>query len=324
MRRTVVATVTLGLAACANPTLPFDDLEAALDEARCERLARCGGFPDADACAAFFRTRPDRDLKAAVSANITRYDAELGRLCVDALAAQPCDTTARAARVPPQACTYMLRGKRAEGAACEFDAECESRACTPTATCTPGMCCPGTCDAFGARGDEGEPCANTGDCAVDLSCSTEGVCVALAAEGDACFVDAQCDYGLACKTTTFPGECVVAAATGEACPEGRCAELGARCVDGTCRLAALGTSCTDASQCTEFADCVGNTCTAFPTTGQPCTSFCAGESYCEVDRGMCFSLLQLEEPCGAANECASFHCAEGPVFDFCAELPLCI
>ncbi|MCX5744624.1 MAG: hypothetical protein NT062_19205 [Proteobacteria bacterium] len=325
MRHCLVLALAL-VNACARSTLAYDDLEPAMRAATCARLARCGAFPDGDACEAYFRPRPDADLAAAVATGATRYDGELAQLCVDALADQACDATLREVRRAPQACTRMLVGTRAPANPCEFDRECSSGVCAPTATCTPGQCCPGTCAAPAPRAAIGETCADTTDCADDTYCTTEHVCAALESAGGPCFVDSNCAYGLACDNDTFPGACVVAAATGAPCPDDRCAELGARCIAGTCTLAPLGAACVAARDCTEFARCadVTHTCVATPSLGMSCSGPCAGEAYCDhATNRTCQPPLDDMQPCFGDNECTSRYCAEGPVFDACTPLPVC-
>lgn len=319
-------------AACAkNPTITFAELDGALLDAKCERLARCGAFADEASCKAWFRPRPDLDLAAAVDTGKIRFDGELAKLCVDTLAAQSCDATARAVRLAPQTCEGMFVGTLDADARCEFDRECRSNRCVPDEPCQVGACCSGKCDANGAKAVIGEACEVNEDCTDDTYCNIDDhMCRALELEGAKCLVDAQCDYGLACDRATFPGTCVVAAATGEACPEERCAELGAYCSDaGTCIALGLpGAPCTDAAQCSPFMRCdtAAAKCAALPQLGATCDDgVCAGESWCDTTMNpkTCRAPLPKMEMCTADNQCASRYCHEGPVFDFCDDLPVC-
>ncbi len=331
MHRALLVAGLLGswTAGCANPTLPFEDLDDTALRSRCERFVRCGAVADQESCEAFFRKRVDRDLAAAVGAGKIRYDGELAKLCYDTLAAMTCDDSARTARIPPQSCARIFAGTLEVGASCELDRECTTNRCEPIAPpCGIGECCPGTCvDVVLAAIDE--PCATTRDCAADTYCGQELVCRPLGVEDAPCLIDAQCDYGLVCDTATFPGACVVPGQLGEPCPDARCAEVGARCSAGMCVATGLpGDPCTTTADCSSFAECDDATmrCIATPTVGDSCRSACAGEAWCDLTArppGTCRVPGADGEPCKADNECISLYCAEGPIFDFCDPLAVC-
>src|SRR3954470_8642850 len=94
------------LAACGSsgPSVAYSDFDQALQTAKCQRLARCGQFPDEASCTTFFRLVPDTSLAAAIDAGNVHYDGERAKQCVDATAAQSCDLTAHDSRALPSTC----------------------------------------------------------------------------------------------------------------------------------------------------------------------------------------------------------------------------
>ncbi len=325
MLRCSLAALVL-LAACGDNLagVPFESVAGALATARCERLVRCGLFSATSECEARSRAEVDPSLPAAVAAGSVRFDALGVDACILEIASASCDETLEDARRTP-VCDALLRGARAAGAGCELDEQCATRRCDRV-DCQIGMCCAGTCAPI--RQPLGGACDDDRDCDGDAACSAEGACVVLAEPGAACQRDAQCAYGAGCiGAGVEPGTCRDLPLLGERCLYGRCAEVGARCISTTCVAAGPGAPCTTAAQCSDFSLCdvERGVCTIFPILGEPCTTQCAGESYCDRTNveGVCGGLLPDETPCLTDDQCASTLCEEGPFFNVCESRPVC-
>jgi hypothetical protein len=326
-RRFVVLALLAGCGDNLTGT-PLEQFDAESDQARCDRLVRCGLFVDQAACDGFFRLRPDVNLTSAIEAGIVGYVGPAARQCHEALATVSCDTSARDARIAPLACTQMFVGSLAEDAPCSLDEECASGTCT-LPVC-PELCCTGTCRGRRAVGNVDDPCELDRDCVADTFCGNDQICHPLVTEGGLCDDDRECDYHLGCigPTELMPGNCRVLPLLGESCPYQRCAELGAVCnASHVCVAVGLpGTPCASGDDCSPLARCdtTAGVCTEVPRLGEPCTFTCAGESFCDVNGSKtCIAPRANTEPCSSDAECASLYCAEGPVFDACAVRPLC-
>jgi hypothetical protein len=316
----------LALVACGDNRIgiPFDQLDDALDQARCERLVRCGMFTDAAACDGYFRKRPDRDLAAAVKGGLVTYSGPAAEDCVAALAAQSCDTSSRDARTTPPACKAMFHGSGLPGETCSFDEECASGSCD-NPNCGE-LCCHGTCRALESS-EVGEPCDIDADCGRDLFCGkADAICHPLGGDGAVCDDDNECDYGFACikASPTLAGDCRAQPHLGETCLYQRCGDLNATCTDSTCVALGLpGDPCIDSSECSPFAECdtEAGRCIATPRLGEACSFGCAGEAWCR--EGTCVEPQQNAAACTADSQCLSLFCEEGVIFDDCADKPLC-
>ncbi len=309
--------------------LTFETFGAAGLDARCSYLVRCGEFPDPPTCVAYFRSSVDAELAAALDAGKVVYDREQAQHCVDEQAAASCDLTRREARVAG-ACTKVFTGKVKDGDECAFDAECASHDCD-VPSCTRDTCCPGTCKPTQRPSEIDGACEVNAHCVADTYCGKDHLCHALAAMGNPCDDDSQCDYGLGCigATDLQSGTCRTMPLIGESCPYRRCAELGARCdATSTCVPVGLaGTACPMSDECSPFAHCdPAHQCADAPALGSACSSACAGDAWCNFGGqsvGVCAAPSANNEPCSADNECASSFCEEGPVFDFCTDGPVC-
>jgi hypothetical protein len=332
VRGLAVVLAAAAVAGCSTPPIAFDQLDQEVQRARCEHLTRCGLFADEGACLDYFWVLSDPGLAAAVAVHRVEYDAAVARLCVESLAGQGCDLTMPDARTDPSACTKMLRGTQAALLPCSFDAECVSGVCE-LGECSNG-CCLGTCRAVLPPGGDGLPCTKATDCKDGLVCGMSRTCHAPAAAGEDCASDRECAAGLGCinPLTTMPGTSRVLPHLGEECPYGRCADEGARCdtASGACQFVGLpGAACNEPGDCSPYAECdtAAHLCRAFPRLGMPCTAGCGGEAYCARNggpTGVCATPQPNGSPCTAYNECASFYCASGPIFDSCNDAPVCL
>ena len=328
------ALLLLAATACSSgPTLALSQLDPEIQRARCERLARCQLFPDEASCNAYFRAIPDASIAAAVAAHKLDYDAELGRQCVDALARQSCDLTARDVRTPPAACRAMYTGRVAGGEMCSIDAECASATCELPDNCPEAGCCVGACRPAQSPAKAGGGCAKDHDCADGLVCGVDLTCRAPGAADGACAADHECAESLACIGASggTPGMCRKLPHAGEACGFQRCAEENLRCDDGshTCVARGLpGDPCPTATECAINIECDTAThlCREYPTLGMPCNGKCIGDAFCRTDdtgAGTCIALLANNAACDGNQECVSTFCEDGPVFRSCIDPYVC-
>jgi hypothetical protein len=322
-------------AACGGSSIAQSELDQALQQARCERLARCAVFPDEAACLAVFRALPDTSVAAAIAAHKARYDGERARLCVDATAAQSCDVTAHDAHVAPAACAEVVTGALAGGDACSIDAECASGTCELPATCPEAGCCVGACRAAQAPGQPGAGCAKDRDCGAGLVCGQDLTCHVPGKADEPCRIDRECGDGLACVGAggATAGTCHALPHLGEICPYHRCAEINLRCDDASMNLCAPvglpGAPCPASTECAIGSECDAAThqCRAFPSLGMPCDGSCQSDSFCLIGgaaaTGTCTALLPNGMPCDGNQECITGFCEDGPVFRSCIDAYVC-
>jgi len=324
----------LTMACSSGPTVAFSDLAQALQTARCERLARCGEFPDEASCLAYFRVIPDVSVAGALAAHKLAYDGGRAKQCVDATARQSCDLTAHDSRTLAAVCEAMFTGAVAGGEPCQINTECASGTCEFPADCPESGCCTGSCRPTQAPGKPGEACAKDHDCATGLICALDRTCHALAKAGEDCNADRECGDTLGCinPLATMPGTCRALPHAGEPCPYLRCADEDLRCDDtGTHTCVPLGlppAACATAADCSPYLECdaTSHQCQELPSLGMNCTGLCQGESYCllgNTNTGTCIAPQMNGTPCESQSECVSNYCFVGTVFDSCTDAPVC-
>jgi hypothetical protein len=287
--RPLAAMIAL-VAACgdnlAGP-VAAEDYPAAVREAVCRRLTRCGEIESFETClttqirltVAFTASE-----LAAIHAGEIAYSGSAARACVDGIAGASCDATSPTGRGLPEACQHIVTGAGRVGDACAFDEECGSQRC-PLPDCG-AACCQGSCtgDAPPSPGEVGEPCTSAG-CAAGAFCDPEAHrCAAVGGSGAACAVGAGCRYGLDC----IAGRCAVPPVLGEPC-------------SSACRD--RGTTCSSQS----------HTCVPVGLVGAPCSigadpSDCAPEYVCDRT-GHCSAGIALGQPCAAGDQCADDRAA---------------
>jgi hypothetical protein len=130
----------------------------------------------------------------------------------------------------------------------------------------------------------------------------------------------------------MPGTCRALPHAGEPCPYQRCADENLRCDDAsthTCVPVGLpGDPCLASSECASAMECDATThlCREFPALGMPCDNVCGGDAFCAFDTptsGTCVAPLPNSSPCDGYNQCASFYCEQGPIFDSCKDPYTC-
>jgi hypothetical protein len=322
-----VLAVLVALTACGDDVagIDLDDYGDARRTAECERLVRCGLFSTQDACERLLLPALDDDARAAIDAKKIAYSPAAAKECLSAISAQSCDATSTDVRTPLPACSDVATGLVKDGLACAFDSECISGSCSEP-SCGINECCAGAClPTIRAAAVDGA-CHRDLDCA-DGFCGSDTRCHPRVAAREMCMRDEECDFDLACvgATDLEPGRCRDLPLIGEPCPYLRCAEIGATCVDGACAPHGLaGTACTTAADCSPFSECApSGTCAELAQLGEPCTTACARDAWCDAAEGRCVALMPNGSPCEADDQCESLYCEEGPVFDACTERVIC-
>jgi hypothetical protein len=335
----LISVLAMTMAACSGggPSVEYADFDQALSQAKCQRAARCGLFPDEDSCNANARVVPDTSLAAAIAAKAVKYDGQQAKQCIDATAKQGCDSTGADVHLPPDACVKMLTGTVAGGGNCSINAVCASGTCVlPTECPEPSQgCCVGACRPTQAPAAAGGSCVQDYDCQTGLVCGADATCHKPGAEGDDCGSDPECGDGLGCigATPDQTGICRTLPHIGEECPYLRCAEINLRC-DGTSHTCVAyglpGDTCPTGSECAPNLECNAMTkmCELLPQLGAACDDECGGDSFCQFGAndappGVCVAPYPNTQPCDGFNQCATFYCEQGPLSDFCKDAPVC-
>jgi hypothetical protein len=324
VRSLALAVLVTSAAACSpDDGIALSDYNSVALAARCDYYVRCGSFPDADACRAYFeRDAIDSpNIEAAIAAGKTRYDGAAAADCFASLDLASCDQTTRSARIPDPSCKRIFVGTGKQGDSCGFSTECESNVCL-IPDC-PDACCLGQCGAPRPDAALGESCAQSG-CVDDAYCATaDSICKPLLPAGASCTLPSECDYGMSCVLTEANGPvCMRLPHVGEPCPDGACAEMGVMCSSSRmCIPAGLpGDPCTAATDCSTFYGCNTATlqCSPLPSRGEACTFNCGDDSWC--NSGTCDAPKPNGATCQRNNECITNYC----LFGTCMDVPLCI
>jgi hypothetical protein len=332
MRNLMVMTVLL--AACGGSgSVSIDNYPAAVRDAFCHYLTRCGDVESFATCrtANIGRTFVvSASERAGIDMSKIRYSAESAASCLDALANLSCDLTSQSSRTTPDACRQLVTGTLHDGDTCALDDECISEVCEVPA-CNMA-CCMGKCagNAAPSLAKLGQPC-DLSACVAGAFCDdTTLVCTALKPSGATCQFQQECGYGLACLNT-----CQALPTLGQACTVA-CRDDGTTCspTSHTCiKVGLAGSTCTPSaliSECSPLYPCdqTGH-CTAGIALGQPCTQgdLCTGDrAFCDIATGQAAGMCALPKPDGSActrdSACDSVFC--DPVALKCAPDPVCI
>ena len=98
---------------------------------------------------------------------------------------------------------------------------------------------------------------------------------------------------------------------------------------GTKAAGAAWAACASSAECAFGMECDPATsqCRELPALGMACDSACGGDAFCSFDStmtmGMCVAPLPDSSPCDGYNQCASFYCEQGPIFDSCKAPYVC-
>lgn len=307
------------MAACSDRVLTLEEYPAARLASSCDFFMRCGVIPTIEECRA---TQAERrfatDLIRAVNAGTVRWHGDAAEDCVDQLDGLSCDRTSERNR--SYACDRLFTGTLAENEACTMSVECISNECW-TEGCT-DACCVGYCvgNAEPEIGEIGEPCRLSG-CVAGARCESS-VCVPLRDEGEMCFDQTECAFGLACIDRV----CAVPDYNGDPCSESSCAMAGELCgFHGVCEpIGQLGYPCSQDSHCGINYTCGGDSrCTPAPSVGQRCSPysercFDAG-AFCDLRTDLCTLPKPDGASCSWSGECQSQRCPTGTCIS-CSEV----
>lgn len=328
---TVMVTV-LVLAACGTDSISIDSYPAAVRDAFCGYLAKCG---DVESVATCRTTNIGLDIHlsasetAAINMSKIQFSGDSAKTCLDALASRDCDVTSQSNRVAPDACLSIARGTLHAGATCALDDECTSLICS-VPSCNMA-CCTGTCsgDVAPVNAKLGQSCSTMNCDGLSFCDPATTTCAALKKSGAACQDGSECDFGLDCLT---PGTCAPLPKLGEACM-GVCRDEGTTCspTTATCvKVALAGAACTSTADCSRLYLCdATNHCSAGLALGAACTAdqACADDlAFCDIPAGQATGVCAVPKPdggaCQADTDCQSHTC--DPAALKCVPDPVCI
>ena len=179
--------------------VPFEQLSGAYAVVFCHQAFTCCEGPERDTSVgrvdvatgvrdyrALSAANPP-DSPAAIAAGRIAYDGYRARLCLDAIAALPCEqwgADQQLRRFPD--CLYLYEGTIAPGGACAHTAECAEGTCGTGGVA--GVCV--------ANAKIGESCVS-GSCQPELSCASDAsgfptVCAIPLPDGSGCSYDSDC------------------------------------------------------------------------------------------------------------------------------------
>ena len=296
MKALLVGLVLAATACSGSDGVSLKDLPNQLLDANCKADVKCGFMPDEATCRGSYQANDTYMLTmaAAVAAKNVKYDASLGKQCVDEAASYNCELSGLQPD-PKDPCTKMFTGLVAAGGACFTSTECAAGGtcnqtdpnCDSTTTC-----CPGTCTAV-TKAAIGQACQNPGDCVDGAYCSGATMtCKALVAQnGAACDDFFACANPMLCNldfTTGMFTTCFTPAARAAACNPNDffpCADSRDYCDSGTMKctpVATTGQACggTGNVSCAFYDTCTNSMCTANPGANQACMADQFGQSNC--------------------------------------------
>lgn len=215
---------------CAQPSI--DDCDAILDAAS----ERCQVVVD------------------AVEAGRLAFDADAAQACLDDLTTSQLGDAFSSRYLP---CEEVFIGRIEPGEDCFFDYGFVANECVPSAYCSQGSACPGTCKPYRTKG---QSCGSDGPCAPELACKRDcqppcdGTCEPRPGAGEDCeATQGLCQSGLICDATTDPYSCLDPLPNGEACTRPyQCASFW--CDDGECAPRPTA-QCEDRSDCDDDELC---------------------------------------------------------------------
>ncbi|HVK83647.1 MAG TPA: hypothetical protein VM513_06045 [Kofleriaceae bacterium] len=302
------------------PGLSVEEYAAAVRDADCRRLARCGMMPDLATCE---RTNLGRYYTspwflAAVADGTITWHPELAYACIEELAERSCERDLYRGTTS-LACATMYEGTLGDGEACTFDSECISRECWFGEA--EEACWAGTCTGHVAPTPArlGEDCGNA-PC-IEGYCGNDYRCTPYRLRGETCGENAICGAGLMCRFDV----CRRIPDTGEPCAD-TCLQYRDTCGSAyECRpRAADGQSCAWDADCGYWSRCDSTTMRCVPNSarvGDACMSDDdCGElgTVCAFNdgflyEGICTWPRQNGESCQRNAECESLDCDSASV-----------
>lgn len=232
-------------AGCDDGEVALENLCVQMQDAMCDTMKRCE-FEWYFELATHQRCEDLIDcdefefdqLQESIDAGRMEYDARAASDCFRALRAIDCAEIGDffSEEGGPAACQVIFRGLVEEDGDCYRDEECQQGTWCDASVEN----CPGVCRAYLAMGED---CQGAGECDPDeADCDWEqGVCMALAGEGESC-ERIDCAESLVCDWDT--DTCIRPGLEGDACSRDvECKGL-RFCLDGTCAgPAAQGQAC---------------------------------------------------------------------------------
>lgn len=212
-------------------------------------------------------------------------------------AGDPCESASQCRCNGPEALCQTLGCDLSLGECVPLSAVGEACS-TLDATGVPDCLAPAWCDGGFDGGvcrpqsDAGGPCSSFSDCLEPLTC-IGAVCVAKVGPGAVCTFGGDCVRG-----DCVDGVCAPLAAIGDACEvDGDC-EVGAMCSEGACQpLRCPGASCSEAAPCLD-GRCVSGSCVPWLLPGDTCSS----DADC-TEGPLRSSLVCSAGACAEASEC---------------------
>jgi hypothetical protein len=296
------ASTTIG--ADAASTGPAGTFAAAFASTFCDSLAGCcrqAGF-DPSLCLATVQPQMTAIFTLRAADPKVRFDEAAGTSCINAYrTALTACTDAKLWHQVDDFCVPVFHGTVPAGGSCTEDYQCDIEG-TRTPGCSSGVCVPGYPDAYNApHGVLGDPCIatcqNAGGCSYSTKvtatapvtataacwtddgvyCSSDGLCAATPALGQACAYSAYCAYrgkDAHCKS----GSCAADFATGACQSNDEClapsyCDHSADASSGQCApLKPNGAKCGNSNECAE-GQCYNFACRTW-TIATP--ELCAG------------------------------------------------
>jgi len=331
-----IVAALLVLAACSDSSTPagpirIDQFEATYEAYYCSYLVRCGLLDDMATCRSLRMQSSelsplfdDTQVQAALADLIT-YDGQAAADCLGGYFSTCVRGYVATPRAAPAACSQVFVATAKDAAACGANEECISGICNETGPCT-GSCCQGTC--YGAtppapRPTLGESCQMNTAC-VESYCDTPSyICSAYLTLGMQCSTSDQCEAGLACRNSV----CASLAATGDPCnSDDDCQSVGDHCASNVCtKFGLIGTPCTS-NECSPAYRCdtTSHTCAFGPKLGESCPQgFCVDASYCDQTTSICTALLPDGASCQYSQQCTGNYCDTSIIPGTCTSFPTC-
>ncbi len=263
----IAAVWACGASVSSNTNVSVDQACGDDAHAMCTRMQTCTPaylqttYGDEATC----ETRAKAQCVAAHGAPSSGRTAALTEGCAQAYPNYACVDYRNKTNIP--ASCQQVTGAAANGAACEFAAQCTTGYCA----ITPGSAC-GTCANMPKDGDS---CGALTSCGPTLVCTSDTlVCTTYAASGQACGMGKPCGAGLSCVAAGGAGTAGTCQTAG--------AQVGAAC-DGNAKTApncdfAIGLYCNGNRQCAT---------TTYEGAGMPCGYDASSGTLVECTAGAC-------------------------------------
>jgi hypothetical protein len=212
------------------------------------------------------------------------------------------------------------------GAGCAYSVSCPAdQVCPENIWCdlSVGQCQPGRLEGQACGLMSTATASYLAQCAVHLWCNSlgsgQGTCQKPNADNGPCNSQPYaCAQGLHCNgySTASLGACVGPSAAGGDCTGDDDCQTGLVCLAGACSApAASGETCTSDGNCAPGLICSANVCRSARYPGDSCNSTDLLCAFSRCVNGTCQDYAKVGEPCQAAEDCSTGHCAAGVCYD---------